>query len=404
MITLAHDSSADIVVRGPNAALDGSFIVEAIPRIANATGGVDSDRTDDDIVFHDVGGSTGVDRVRDLVITSVSDGFFSEASPTFSSLDPSVATIDHMGLTTRVSDGYARLRVQFGLMYLRQFSVQIARTIGDPVTTTFKEFVTGSLARHMCDQIDARIAGKTFAANGDVYSSKAPWVRSTGFWAADVDLTCASPWNNAMGENRAGTLVTPRHALVARHYGTYSPGEVYTFVTMGNVAHQMTVDSVYVCPSSDTTILRFSTDAPAGITFAKVMPYSTLIVKAPSMTRGYSDPGAVPGLVLNQTERGSVSDFYPNIATTTMGVNGRPTAVEARSDFWNGPVVGDSGNPVFLLVNGQPVLLTTWTSGGFGGGPNYVTQAVQDEINTGLTTLGGGYQLTTADLSGFPSY
>jgi len=60
---------------------------------------------------------------------------------------------------------------------------------------------------------------------------------------------------------------------------------------------------------------------------------------------------------------------------------------------------GDSGNPMFIIVNDQPVLLTVWTSGGPGRGTSVT--AFKDDINGMMNDLGGGYQLEEIDLSGF---
>ncbi|MEN9841224.1 MAG: hypothetical protein RL376_1024, partial [Verrucomicrobiota bacterium] len=70
--------------------------------------------------------------------------------------------------------------------------------------------------------------------------------------------------------------------------------------------------------------------------------------------------------------------------------------------FYEEKIGGDSGNPAFLIINGQLVLLTCWTYGGGGSGTSVHNQKAA--INTLMTTLGGGYQLTPVDLSAFPSY
>jgi hypothetical protein len=65
-------------------------------------------------------------------------------------------------------------------------------------------------------------------------------------------------------------------------------------------------------------------------------------------------------------------------------------------------VNGDSGNPCFLIIDGVPVLVTTWTYGGAGAGPRI--HALHNEINAVMTTLGGGHQLTDVDLSDFTDF
>lgn len=401
-------SATGRTIRGLSGTLDGSFVVSPVNRVTPISGGTDSYRTVNDLSYHDVGGGI-VDRVQDLVLTSVSEGFFQNHSIQFSSLDPAIATIDHMGIVTRVSDGTARLRAAVNNTYIRQFNISVVRNAGDSVTTTFNGFTSGSLAKHINDQIDSRIVGKNITDNGNVYSTQnhdtATYVRDPNFWAADIDLTCASPWNSSGGRFKAGTLVTPRHIVLAKHYGNYVVGQEYRFVKADGTVVTRTVTAYYDDPSSiiDITIGKLDSDVPAGISFAKVMPPATFLTKAPAFNRAFGDKGQAPALVLNQMERGSISDFAPVLGNLDWAY-GYPTDDDARSVFWGEPILGDSGNPSFLLVNNQPVLLTTWTSGGFGNGPNYCRASIQAAVNAGLTSLGGGYQLTTVDLSGFPSY
>jgi hypothetical protein len=57
---------------------------------------------------------------------------------------------------------------------------------------------------------------------------------------------------------------------------------------------------------------------------------------------------------------------------------------------------------VLLIINGNLVVIGTFTSGGAGGG-TLISDHI-DAINTMMTTLGGDYQLTSIDLSSFDSY
>lgn len=67
--------------------------------------------------------------------------------------------------------------------------------------------------------------------------------------------------------------------------------------------------------------------------------------------------------------------------------------------YYEEKIVGDSGNPSFLIVNNELMLLTTWWHGGGGSGPSIALHNA--EINTAMATLGGGYQVVPMDLSGF---
>jgi hypothetical protein len=70
-------------------------------------------------------------------------------------------------------------------------------------------------------------------------------------------------------------------------------------------------------------------------------------------------------------------------------------------DGFSKPLVkGDSGNPSFLLVRGEPVLLETHTSGGPGTGPFYGSANIQAAIAAAISQLalqfdGGEYSIGT---------
>ena len=65
--------------------------------------------------------------------------------------------------------------------------------------------------------------------------------------------------------------------------------------------------------------------------------------------------------------------------------------------FWEGIDSSDSGNPAFLLVDGEAVL--TLTHHFSNSGPFYTFWF--DVVNAAMDSLGGGYQLTEFDLDAF---
>ena len=61
-------------------------------------------------------------------------------------------------------------------------------------------------------------------------------------------------------------------------------------------------------------------------------------------------------------------------------------------------IVGDSGNPSFLLLNGEPVLVEMHTVGGFGAGPFLSDPGNFAAINRMMRELGGGEQLDVVQM------
>jgi len=52
-------------------------------------------------------------------------------------------------------------------------------------------------------------------------------------------------------------------------------------------------------------------------------------------------------------------------------------------------IVGDSGNPSFIMVNGKQALIETHTAGGAGAGPFYGNAEVQQALASKIKELGG---------------
>ena len=73
-----------------------------------------------------------------------------------------------------------------------------------------------------------------------------------------------------------------------------------------------------------------------------------------------------------------------------------------RTAYYENFIMGDSGSPCFCILDSEAVLLTVVSVGNAGAGTSVA--AFRDDINAAMTSLGGGYQLTTMDLSSFPDY
>ena len=145
----------------------------------------------------------------------------------------------------------------------------------------------------------------------------------------------------------------------------------------------------------------FSTDADVPtnqISCAKVLPDGY---------ESYLRTGErLPVIRLNQEEKALVGDLQYIARETPYGTNicystscCYPLDIVRLS--YSEPVInGDSGNPAFLILNGEPVLLTVWTGGAADSGTSIT--ALKDDLNAMMESLDPrGYQLTEIDLSVF---
>lgn len=328
---------------------------------------------------------------------------------TFNSLTPEVATIDQQGVITRIAEGVATFSFT-----AERVTKTIAVNLNNKAATNpvyeFVSIVSGTAAEHLSQQVDNRIDNTmTMSTNGGVYSSQdhstPSYTRNTNFWASDVDFTSISPWNSNGGVGKAGVLITPRHVLNAAHY-PFGVGTTVRFVTSDNVVVERTVvarqfasnHSAGSIKNPDFVVYTLDSDVPAGISFSKVLPsnYANHIsIDNLSDTR-------LPAVGLDAQEKGTIRDTYANAEIRFQ----EPTDAD-RLLLYEGIVAGDSGNPVFFILNGELVLLTVWTTGGGGSGSlisNYISEVNQmiadADTEAGVST---GYTLTEADLSSFPT-
>lgn len=257
-----------------------------------------------------------------------------------------------------------------------------------------------SLSTHCSKQIDDLLNDSmSMEVNGKIFTSQdhasSTYVRNPDLWCGDLDITCASPWNSSGGHKRAGTLVTPRHVIGAAHY-EYSVGAVVRFVEKDGTVHDRTVAGKARHPESrnyhpDLTIYTLDSDLPSTIKPCSVMPsnYNNYLGQS----------GRVACLGLDQEEKALVVDWF-------SGGRMREPIDSNRLIFHENKIGGDSGNPAFLIVDGELVLVTVWTFGGAGSGTP-IADYISD-LNTMIATVdtqagaSTNYTVTEADFSAFP--
>lgn len=307
---------------------------------------------------------------------------------TLSSVDPT-GTLDGNRLTKN-SNGICRVKASHPFMS-RLVALDMSR-INFHNYKVLSEFVSGSLARNMADSMAAMASGKD-ATTKPIFSvqdhGNAVYVRNNNCWISILNMSAVSPWNSLGGVTRAGVAITPCHTLHARHYPV-TVGTTIRFITMDNVVVDKMVESTISIDNTDISIAKLNADLPASIVPVKLMP-SNESDWLPS-----SASWDLPILATDAQEHALTKDHYwtntPNLVSAKNSTTW-PLLTETI-------IAGDSGNPIFFVINNTPVVISHWSTSYQGSRYSYYLT----EIAAALTTLGGGHTLSTVDLSSFTSY
>ncbi|MFP6874247.1 MAG: hypothetical protein VCA55_12155 [Verrucomicrobiales bacterium] len=202
----------------------------------------------------------------------------------------------------------------------------------------------------------------------DAYVSKtSPDVAWSRSWMKAVDFSGIA-WDNS----RTLTLVSPRHALMARHYQR-KVGSTVTFHDRRGRPVKRKIRGIENL-INDIAVVILDEDVPATVKTYRLLPpgesYSELLRGSHVLIT--DGERKVHVHAINSINAGKVS--FIGAATLPGG-------------FFEKLIVGDSGNPSFVWLNSEPVLIETHTYGGSGRGPFFSTPDNFAKINAAMLKL-----------------
>lgn len=210
-----------------------------------------------------------------------------------------------------------------------------------------------------------------------------PFSPNEKFWLKGIDFSCVSPWSDNCGPVRAGTLISKRHVIFAKHFPLWKGCRIL-FVDGQGEACPCTIEATKALANCDIMIGLLDYEVTPNIRPARILPENY---------RDYIGDGiGLPVVTFNQKEQAFLSEIWMS-STNSMWCN---TPKDAKGKSLCGQVVtGDSGNPAFLLIGNEPVLLYCLQSGGIGHGPSVFHY--RREIQKAMDELCPGYRLETFD-------
>ncbi|GAA5495630.1 hypothetical protein Rhal01_01809 [Rubritalea halochordaticola] len=184
----------------------------------------------------------------------------------------------------------------------------------------------------------------------------------------------------SFNDKRTCTLVTRQHVVMARHYKRSVGEPVVLHDRRGWWCQRTITKSLDVY--GDVAIGLLDEPVPASY---KVYP---LLVAEPKLEESLLGELVI---VTDQNRR-----LFVHEVASVRGTNIRFTFDEKKQiGFGKRLVSGDSGNPSFVIVGGEPVLIETHTTGGWGAGPFYGSALLQQKLEEAIRALGAGGSLRT---------
>jgi len=384
--------------------------------------------------------------------------------PVISSTDSPYAEIDQEG-NYAIHGTFTRAQFDFvtsdGTASTEKL-VQSFSSPGEGHSTNVIEYVGNSVAKHNRDFMTNVLnsVDEYDISKMEIFSyadeDSMTFTRNTNM-LFDLDLTWYSPWNSTgsgsheasrglpKGRFRPAYAITRKHLLAADHFDPYVPGGAnqIAFVDNTNGVHIREIIDIEHGPYypdlydtwGDTCLLRLDEDLPASIHPVKCLPEdwaeylphkgsgmiplhsnaehtlqpsvsssfgTTILNQDGELHRGVTVDGELVG-------RPWSADGYYSYYTTHQFSS--PEAVRVGGDgniTWDGAKFrpyatqdGDSGHPIFYIVNNEIVFGGQFF--GVGGGAGFCTwiQSFQDHITN---VWGDSHMIERIDLSGFEKY
>lgn len=213
-------------------------------------------------------------------------------------------------------------------------------------------------------------------ASPEIFAAYRPDGNSTmaDGWALSMDMSGVS-----FNDTRTATLITPRHVVMAKHYARDAAEKMIFHDRSGKRIERKLIG--FSAASGDVMVGLLDEAVPSNY-----RPYAL-----PTTDSDVTRLVDLPVIVTDQNRR----LFIHLVARIGTGQIAFKQDERDLYGWGKNLVVGDSGNPSFVISGNQLVLVETHTTGGSGAGPYYGDPTVQSTIRAAVEKLDSSYTIRT---------
>jgi hypothetical protein len=191
------------------------------------------------------------------------------------------------------------------------------------------------------------------------------WVRNSDSWVKSYNWTGVSAGINGLGGVGGGTLITNKHVLLSAHV-PYLPNSEIFFVNGNNKTFKYIIVKIEKIADSDIAIGTLDRSADNSLKIYSVLPdnWQQYIKFEIGNAMGIKFTTLkLPVLFLNQDRKvstGEMTKIVVNSIGSVADVYGPDPTFDAAQSYYETQRGGDSGNPIFVQVGSEVVLLGAW--------------------------------------------
>lgn len=300
----------------------------------------------------------------------------------------------------------------------------LSKNSGSKFTSNVRSFIDSRIRDENSDSMNMfstryygnNTAPYTYSATG------ANFVRSLTGWGSDLNsqLTSISVYAGNpnvgtyyMPNKMRMTLITPRHAIAAKHnvsgasgstapsgaVSTYSASQRIWIDNDNNPVEAYATHWAWIGGTSDGVVLVLDRDMPSSI--------NRMPIASPFYDKVWNSDWNldIPLISTDQNDKLSIRSIYsatrPTEYVNANNIGFIKSISTSRSRFFTNAVSGDSSNPIMLCYNNTLSLISTYWFGGGGSGPPYYLahSLINDAIALADAAAGisTGYTVTSAN-------